>query len=209
MDQNSSPGPDGFLGAFFCKCWDIVGADVTVAVKQFFQDSWLQENFNYSFVTLVPKVDDASRITQFQPMALSNFIFKIIPNIIAECLKPIASRIVSPHQAAFISGQNIFNSIGLVLEGIRLLRNKVWDGNLGIKLDISKAFDTMQWDFILQVLRSFGFSNNFLAWIVILLRSVKLSILVNGSPRGFFRCSRGVRQGTLYLLFSLSWQKMC
>lgn len=141
-------------------------------------------------------------------IALSNFIFKIIPKIIVERLKPITSGIVSPHQAAFVSGRSIFNSIGLVSEGIQLLRNKVRDRNLSIKLDISKAFGTMRWDFI-QIFKSFGFSNNFLSWIVVLLQSTKLSILVNGSLRGFFGCSRGVRQGHLLPSFSFSWSRMC
>lgn len=78
---------------------------------------------------------------------------------------------------------------------MQLLRNKVHDGNLSIKLDNSKTFDTLRWDYIIQVLRSFGFSNNFFSLDSHFLRSAKLSILVNGSLRGFFWCLQGVRQG--------------
>lgn len=59
-------------------------------------------NLNSSFITLIPKVDRASLVTQFRPIALSNFIFKIIPKIIVKHLKPIAFQIVSSHQVALL-----------------------------------------------------------------------------------------------------------
>lgn len=75
------------------------------------------------------------------------------------------------------------------------MKNKVRDGNLGITLDISKAFYTMTWGFIVQVPRSFGFSNCFLVWIIVSLLSTRLSVLVNSTIGGFFGCSRGIHQG--------------
>lgn len=81
MDKDSAPGLDGFLGAFYCHGWDIVGPNFIVAVRQFSLESWSPENFNCSFVTFVMKVDKASSVTQFHPIALSNFIFKVILKI--------------------------------------------------------------------------------------------------------------------------------
>lgn len=67
--------------------------------------------------------------------------------------------------------------------------------NITIKLDISKAFDSLDWDYLLHVLHSFGFGSIFIAWIHSILKSAYVSVLVNGSSCGFFTCSRGVRQG--------------
>ena len=64
-----------------------------------------------------------------------------------------------------------------------------------IKVDIKKAFDTLNWKFITSVLRSFGFSDTFTTWITTILDSARISIILNGSPVGFFSCGRGVRQG--------------
>ncbi|KAJ0074634.1 hypothetical protein Patl1_37460 [Pistacia atlantica] len=78
---------------------------------------------------------------------------------------------------------------------MHLLNKKIFGGNAAIRLDIAKAFDTLSWDFLLSVLNQFGFNNTFVNWIRILLNSAHLSILVNGTPKGDFTCSRGFRQG--------------
>lgn len=68
-------------------------------------------------------------------------------------------------------------------------------GNVSIKIDIAKAFDTLDWEFLLQVLHSFVFDHVFIGWIHTILQSARMSILINGSPFGYFKCKRGVRQG--------------
>lgn len=75
------------------------------------------------------------------------------------------------------------------------LTKKSRNGNIRVKVDIAKAFDTLDWSLLLQVLTNFGFSTCFLEWVSTILRYAKLSILINGSPHDFFSCSRGVRQG--------------
>ncbi|KAM5546473.1 hypothetical protein ABKV19_002467, partial [Rosa sericea] len=95
----------------------------------------------------------------------------------------------------FLKGRRIADCIGLVSEGFNLLDRKNYGGNVGIKVDIAKAFDTLNWQFLLQVLKQFGFSSRFRDMVHTILQSARLSILVNGSPHGFFSCARGVRQG--------------
>ncbi len=195
MDPGSAPGLDGFSGAFYQNCWNIVGSDVCRGVRQFFQCSWLYPNMNSNFIVFIPKSPDANEITKFRPIALANFFFKIIPKILADRLASVASRIVSPHQHAFIKGRKITDCIALVSEGIHFIDKKAHGGNVGFKLDVTKAFDTMDWEFILSVLRHFGFCETLICWVKTILESAKLSVLINRSPYGFFGCSRGVRQG--------------
>ncbi|KAL6212117.1 hypothetical protein ACLB2K_017338 [Fragaria x ananassa] len=151
MDPSSSPGPDGFPGSFYQKCWSIIGQDVVAFVQYFFQNNWLHPNVNSNFIVLIPKVEDANQVSQF-PIALANFLFKIIPKILATRLGPIASRIISPQQTAFLKGRRITENIGMVLEGFNLLDRKIAGGNVGIKVDIAKAFDTLNWQFLIEVL---------------------------------------------------------
>ncbi|KAK3184870.1 hypothetical protein Dsin_032156 [Dipteronia sinensis] len=66
---------------------------------------------------------------------------------------------------------------------------------LAMKIDICKAFDNLRWDFLKHVLAAFGFNDTFIAWMDAILGSSCLSILLNSSPEGYFKCSRGVRQG--------------
>ena len=126
---------------------------------------------------------------------MANFIFKIIPKILADRIADIAARIISPSQHAFIKGRKIQHAIGLTSESFNLLNYKSYGGNVGLKIDISKAFDTLDWNFLIRVLTQFGFNQTFTKWITTLLHSASLSILVNGTPYGFFNCCKGVRQG--------------
>jgi hypothetical protein len=64
-----------------------------------------------------------------------------------------------------------------------------------LKIDITKAFDTRDWNFLLKVLRSFGFNAVFCNWIHVILKSAFLSVSSNGKSHGYFNCNRGVRQG--------------
>lgn len=82
-------------------------------------------------------------------------------------------------------------------ECINMLGRKHCVGNIAIKFDIKKAFDTLTWIFILGVLRQYGFHPTFIARVHSVLKSVKISILLNGYPHSFFHCSRGVRYGDL------------
>ena len=83
----------------------------------------------------------------------------------------------------------------LASEAINSLDKNQFGDNIALKFDICKAFDTLDWNFLVMVLSNFGFSNVFINWILVILKSARLSILVNGKAIGFFSCSRGVRQG--------------
>lgn len=113
MNPNRAPGPEGFSGAFYHACWDIIAKDVTAGVQQFFRDGYLVPNLNSSFLVLIPKTDDAVTISHYHPIALANF-FKIITKLLGNRLGSIMERIISPHQTAFIHGRHIHDSISLV-----------------------------------------------------------------------------------------------
>ncbi|KAK3218537.1 hypothetical protein Dsin_012507 [Dipteronia sinensis] len=82
-----------------------------------------------------------------------------------------------------------------LLTSVHVMHKKCYIGNLAMKIDIRKAFDTLDWSFLRKVLQAFGFSPVFMDWIDSILGSSRLSVLNNGSPEVYFHCSRGVRQG--------------
>jgi hypothetical protein len=195
MNKDSAPGPDGFGAFFFQTYWDIIKNDVCEVVLYFFQYNWLMPNFNSNTVVLIPKDSNADTISQFRPIALANFKFKIISKVLADRLAQIMPHIVSKERRGFIKGRQIKDCICLTSEAINLLHKKSYGSNLAIKIDIAKAFDTVDWSFLLKVLEPFGFCPLFCNWIHTILQSAKLSIFINGKQEGYFSCSRGVRQG--------------
>jgi hypothetical protein len=126
---------------------------------------------------------------------MANFKFKIISKIIADRLAPILPSIISEEQRGFIHERNIKDCLCIASEATNLLQNKSFGGNLALKIDISKAFDTLEWSFLLNVLRQFGFNEKFCNWILVILKYAFLSISINGKAHGYFNCTRGVRQG--------------
>lgn len=80
-------------------------------------------------------------------------------------------------------------------ESVNMLHKKAFGGNMALKIDVKKAFDTLNWQFLIHVLQCFGFHPTFCDWINTILHSAKLSVNINGKAVGFFNCTRGVRQG--------------
>jgi len=195
LNKEGAPGPDGFGAIFFQTYWDIVKSDVEKAVLQFFTSGWIMPNFNSNTVVLIPKTSNADTMNQYRPIALANFKFKVLSKILADRLSQIMPALISKHQRGFIQGRNIKDYIFTALEAINLLDSKSFGGNIALKVDIAKAFDTLEWSFLLKALNRFGFSNLFCDWIKAIFGSAHLSIYINGSQHGFFQCSRGVRQG--------------
>ncbi|KAL6126088.1 hypothetical protein ACLB2K_074139 [Fragaria x ananassa] len=195
MDHNSSPGPDGFGGVFFMKCWLIVGVEVVQAIQSFFISGYILPHFNSNLMILIPKAPGADSVTQLRPIAMANFVLKLVTKIIADRLGSIVARIISLNQSAFLKGRTIADPIIMTSECINLLDRECKAGNIAIKFDVRKTFDTLDWGFLLRVLEDFGFSNLFQDLIKAILGSAHLSILINGATEGFFTYSRGVRQG--------------
>ncbi|XP_058733339.1 uncharacterized protein LOC131604944 [Vicia villosa] len=152
-------------------------------------------NYNSNTIVLIPKNNEPNTLNHYRPITLANFKFKIISKIITDRLASILPCLISNEQKGFILGRNIKDSICLTFEAINILGNKSYSGNVALKIDKSKAFDTLSWDFLLKTLNCFGFSSKFCNWISTLLSLANHSIGVNGKQAGFFKCSNGVRQG--------------
>jgi len=180
---------------FYQIFWDIVCSDVVHSVQECFLTRTLAKNINSNLLVLIPKIPGAQSVGEFRPNALVNFQFKIVTKFLANRLVSVTIRIVSIEQRGFIRDRSIFDCIILASEAINLLDKKQYGGNIALKVDIRKAFDTLDWNFFISILQQFGFSSVFSDRILAILHSARLSILVNGKAVGFFSCARDVHQG--------------
>lgn len=124
LGGSKAPGPDGFSGAFYQKTWSEVSDAVCQMVKEFFAGSSSLAPINETNLILILKVHRPEHVSQFRPLGLCNFSYKIISKIIANRLKPLLDICISPNQGAFVPGRCIQDNIVIAHEVYHYLRRK-------------------------------------------------------------------------------------
>ncbi|XP_073154233.1 uncharacterized protein [Henckelia pumila] len=195
IPRESVAGPDGYSSIFFQHCWDFVQQDVMDAVLDFFGGSPLPQGFTATTITLIPKVAGAQAWTDFRPISLCNVSNKIISKLLYSWLSSVVGRLISQNQSGFVPGRMIADNILLAQELTHSLNLPSRGGNVILKLDMAKAYDRVQWSFLLDVLRQFGFFEQVVRMVRACISFCKFSVNINGTPASFFGSARGLRQG--------------
>ncbi|KAJ9550970.1 LOW QUALITY PROTEIN: hypothetical protein OSB04_015015 [Centaurea solstitialis] len=186
---NKAPGPD-----VRSEFWDMVGKDFYEAVKYFESNHRIHPGSNSSFITLVPKVSDPLSLDDYRPINLIGCVNKVISKVLAERLKGVLDSVISNSQTAFIKGRSILDGPLMVNELINWAKKKK-KKLLIFKVDFAKAFDTLNWNYLDNVLMQMGFGQKWREWMKGCTRTAKVSVLINGSPTKEFSLGKGVRQG--------------
>lgn len=130
----------------------------------------------------------------FRPIALCNVVYKIISKVIANRLKPLLPALISEEQTGYVEGRQILNNIIQAHEVVHSLKSNKQVGMI-IQLDLTKAYDKLSWSYIKEILKAYGFDQNWIRWVMALGTSTTFSILLNGAPSRTFTPSRGLKQG--------------
>uniref|UniRef100_A0A8R7Q748 Reverse transcriptase domain-containing protein n=1 Tax=Triticum urartu TaxID=4572 RepID=A0A8R7Q748_TRIUA len=152
------------------------------------------EILNESILTLLPKKEGALHLRDFRPINLIHGAAKIFAKVLVVRLSPLLPKIITQAQCAFVNSRSIHENFKFVRSAARQLHQRKTKAIL-MKIDISKAFDTLSWEFLLEVLRRRGFGERWISWICGLLRTASTSILLNGVLGEPFMLGSGVRQG--------------
>lgn len=195
MKKNKSPGPDGFNVNFFLGAWEIVGPDFLKAVHHFFDSGSLPHYINASSIALIPKCANPSCMANFRPISCCNTIYKCIAKILAGRLKNLLPYIIDKAQAAFVQGRCISDNIMVAQELFQGYSSNSGTPKVAFKMDLHKAFDTLNWKFIIDSLTIRGFPPQFINWIHLCVTTPRFSVKVNGEHVGYFSGGRGIRQG--------------
>jgi hypothetical protein len=196
MKSLAAPGPDGLPALFYHTYWDTIGKDVISAVLNIPNNNGDPSLFNHTHICLIPKIPNPTYASDFRPIALCNVTLKIITKIVANRLKTIFPNIVSQNQSAFVQGRLITDNSIIAHEIFHFFsHSSSKKGYVGIKTDMAKAYDRVEWDFLKATLDSMGFPHNIISIIMKCVPSVTFAILINGIPAQTFSPQRGLRQG--------------
>jgi len=194
LNDDGAPCPDVYGAFCYQTLWEIVKNDVYKPVLKFFQSRRMMPNFNANTLVLILKIPNADSMEHHRPIAMALVKYKIIPKVLADILASIISNLFWKEQRGFVEDTKLRDCVCLTLDVINLLQNKAYGGNITLKIDISKAFDTLEWSFLLRVLKRFGFNPTFYNWIDSILNSIFLSASINRRQQGCFNCKRRVGQ---------------
>jgi len=196
MKPYKAPGPDGFQCIFFKQYWHIVGDDIFQLVHSAFHTGHFDPEISNTLIALIPKVDPPNTYKDFRPISLCNIVYKIITKVLVQRLRPILNNIIGPYQSSFLPGRGTSDNSIVLQEVVHYMRrSKKKKGDVAFKLDLEKAFDNVNWDFLNSCLHDFGFPDITIKLIMHCVSSSSFSILWNGNTMPPFKPSHGLRQG--------------
>ncbi|KAH9747206.1 reverse transcriptase domain-containing protein [Citrus sinensis] len=197
MSPTKAPGPDGLPAAFYQKHWLLVRYGVINTCLHILNNGGDIAPLNHTHIALIPKVSKPSRVTDFRPISLCNVIYRIVAKTIANRLKHILHYVIAPTQSAFIPNRLISDNTIIGYECLHKIRHSKGKkhGLVALKLDVSKAYDRVEWPFLKQIMLRMGFSQRWVDRIMNCISTVSFSVILNGVAKGFFHPQRGLRQG--------------
>ena len=182
---------------FYQKYWDVVGTNVIDCVLHTLNTGVMPPGLNETFICLIPKVKSPQKITEFCPISLCNVSYKIISKVIANRMKKILADVVNESQSAFVPGRQITDNVLVAFETMRCIngKRKGKEALMALKLDISKAYDRVEWRYLEVIMQRLGFNERWISLVLMCISTVSYSVLINGEAKGNIVPSWGLRQG--------------
>jgi len=166
--------------------------DIVRFTSEFHRNEKLSKGINYTFITLIPKVESPQSLNDFQPISLVSNLYKILAKILANRLRQVIVSVVSEVQYAFVKNRQILDGILIankVVDEARKLNKEL----LMFKVDFEKAYDSVEWGYLDEVMVSKSFPTLWRKWIKKCVSNATTSVLVNDSPTDEFHMDRGLR----------------
>ncbi|GBG62547.1 hypothetical protein CBR_g31186 [Chara braunii] len=194
MAKGKAPGDDGLPVEFFQTCWGTLETDVVQLFNGILTGGKLGKSMTRGVITLMYKKGGRSDMRNWRPISLLNVIYKILAKTLARRLGELLPRLVGKDQGAFVQGRSIFENIATAMEALELIEGEDLDIAV-LMIDLEKAYDRLNWTFVMTTLRVLGFGDPLCSWIKALYAYATTVVQVNGVCSQEFKLSRSLRQG--------------
>ena len=196
LNSNKSPGIDGFTSEFYKAYIDELSEDIAELYNNAFMKGILDENITEGIITLLYKKNCPSHIKNWRPISLLNIDYKILSKLMANRLKPIMKKLIKKHQSCGVKGRSIHDNIETVIKLMEYVNEYAWrDGCYLLCVDLEKAFDRIEHQYMYSTLAKFGLGNRFIKWVKLMYTDIRSQVLINGHLSNKIKIERSVRQG--------------
>ena len=182
---------------FYQSFWSLIDVDICSTVLDCLNNCKIPLEINSTNITLIPKVKSPEPITDFRPISLCNIVYKIVSKVLANRFRVVLLSIIFENQSAFQAGRVISDNILMAFETLHYMKHQQngKSGFLALKLDMSKAYDRVEWAYLEAIMGKMGFDRKWVNLIMECISTVSYSILINGEPSQIIHPTRGLRQG--------------
>jgi exonuclease III len=194
-NMEAAPGHDGFNHAFYRDAWAIINKDMLKMLNDVLKHGRLLREFNSTLITMIPKKEVVTSFGDFRPISVCTVAYRIFSKILAGRLRPLLSKFVSLAQCAFVKGRTIGEATLLaheIMSRTHVSTRQV--PTMCIKVDLAKAFDSVDWSYLTQAMQQLGFSPQ---WCRLVNQMVRASFQVklNAQLSPAYLAANGLRQG--------------
>ena len=192
--ENKSPGNDGLTIEFYKFFWDKINTSLLSSFNESFQKGELSSSQRQAVITLLQKPGKNRLVlSNWHPISLLNLDYKILTKTVAKRIQNVLPSIIHENQSGFVKGRKIEFALRTIQDIINSSNDKLFSYLLFI--DFEKAFDSLEWNFMLKCLEIFNFGPDLIKWIQTFYKNVSSCIINNGTMGQNFRVGRGVRPG--------------
>ena len=172
-----------------------MGRDVIEVVLSVLNSSHFLHKMNYTYIVLIPKKNDPQYLLEFRPISLGNVI-SLYSKVLTNWLKIIFPNVISDARSTFVPDRLITDNTTVAFEVLHKMRNrrKGKRGQMAVKLDISKAYDRMEWCFLEIIMAKLGLNERLIHLAKEIVTTASYSVLINGEPRCHIKPSKGIKQ---------------
>lgn len=197
MHPDKCYGPDGFNPGFFQHFWSVCNNDIFNECCSWLNNNQFPPSLNFTNIALIPKGNEQKSMKDWRPIAFCNVLYKLVAKVLANRLKSILHKCISDNQSTFVPGRSILDNAMIAIEVVHYMKisRRSRDKNVALKLDISKAYDRIDWLYPKEVMIKMGFDSRWVRWIMMCVETVDYCVIFNNESVEPIFPRRGLCQG--------------